>query len=118
MSQHSSPSSDDVSVRVSDAVARLYLDRFGKGPLHTSTFVTEEVITTVMRQVFTHAEKSMISDGNSDSVLITRVQWQSATNDLFRAAVAEVTGRTVTAAISGFDTENDLASEVFVLKPR
>lgn len=96
---------------------RLYLDRYGKGPLHTETFVNGDVVTTLLRDVFTPVEKAMIASGRHDSVLVNRMQWQSATDALFREAVAEVTGRDVVAAISGFDAVHDLATEVFVLAP-
>lgn len=107
-----------VAIEISDAVERLYLDRFGKGPLRTDTFLHGDVITTLLRDVFTPVEKALIDDGRSDSVLSNRIQWQSATDALFRSAVAQATGRDVLAAISGFDAAHDLATEVFVLAPK
>jgi uncharacterized protein YbcI len=98
-------------------VERLYLDRYGKGPLHTETFMNGDVVTTLLREIFTPVEKAMIAGGRRDSVLTNRMQWQSATDALFREAVAEVTGRGVLAAVSGFDAEHDLATEVFLLAP-
>ncbi len=112
-----SPPDASTASAVSDAVERLYLDRYGKGPLHTETFVNGDVVTTLLRDVFTPVEKAMIASGRHDSVLVNRMQWQSATDALFREAVAEVTGRDVVAAISGFDAVHDLATEVFVLAP-
>jgi uncharacterized protein YbcI len=111
------PPDDSTALAISGAVERLYLDKFGKGPMHTETFIDGDVITTLLRDVFTPVEKALINDGRSDSVLANRMQWQSATDGLFRAAVAEATGRGVLAAISGFDAAHDLASEVFVLAP-
>lgn len=111
------PTADAVSARVSAAVERLYLDRYGKGPLHTETFINGDVITTLMRDVFTPVEKAMVEDGRNDSVLVNRMQWQSATDEMFRSAVGEATGRGVLAAVSGFDAAHDIATEVFVLAP-
>ena len=107
-----------ITSAVSARVERLYLDRYGKGPLHTETFVNGDVLTTLMRDVFTPAEKAMVDDGRHDSVLVTRMQWQNATDSLFREAVAEATGRGVLAAVSGLDPVHDLATVVFVLAPR
>ena len=117
---HPQPPGDDerLATRISDDVARLYLDTFGKGPLHTETFINGDVVTTLLREVFTSAERSMIDEGQSDAVMATRTQWQNATDGRFRSAVAEATGRPVLAAISGFDAQHDLASEVFVLAPK
>jgi uncharacterized protein YbcI len=117
VAHHHSPSDERMATRISDDLTRLYLDTFGKGPLHAETFVNGDVVTTLLREVFTLAEKSMVDDGQADSVLATRTQWQSATDERFRSAVAEATGRSVLAAISGFDAVHDLASEVFVLAP-
>lgn len=94
----------------------MYLDRFGKGPMHTVTFVNGVVITTLLRDVFTPAERAMVDAGRADSVMNTRVQWQIATNEMFRDAVADAAGRRVISVMSGFDVGNDLASEVFVLE--
>lgn len=120
MAQHQTPGSatgDAVPAMVSAAVERLYLDRYGKGPLHTETFINGDVVTTVLRDVFTPVEKAMVEDGRNDSVLVNRMQWQSATDEMFRSAVGEATGRNVLAAISGFDAVHDMATEVFVLAP-
>ena len=106
---------DRTAARISDDVERLYLDKFGKGPLNTKTFVNGDVITTLLSEVFTPAEQAMIERDQADSVLATRMHWQRATDPMFRSAIAEATGRHVLAAISGFDPAHDLASEVFVL---
>jgi uncharacterized protein YbcI len=108
---------DPVAIRVSDVVARLYLDKFGKGPLRAETVIYGDVVVTLLRAVYTPAEKAMIEAGKQDSVLTTRMLWQHSTNLLFKAAVARVTGREVLVAISGFELEHDMASEVFVLAP-
>ena len=46
-----------------------------------------------MRDVFTVAERTMIADGKEEYVLTTRMLWQAATDDLFKEAMAEATGR-------------------------
>ena len=102
---------------MSDAVSRLYLDKFGKGPVHAETFVNGNVVTTLMRDVFTVAERTMIADGKGDNVLTTRMLWQQATDDMFKRAVAEVTGRPVITVISGFELKDEVATEVFILGP-
>jgi len=110
-------SDEQVAARISESVARLYLDTFGKGPLHAQTFVNGDIVTTLLRDVFTVAENLLIDGGKVDSVLITRMEWQRATDERFRAAVARDIGRPVLAAVSGFDPAHGLASEIFVLEP-
>jgi uncharacterized protein YbcI len=108
---------DAVERRVSKAVERLYLDRFGKGPLYTLTSIRGDVIVTVMRDVLTPAEKALAGSGRGDSVLTTRMLWQHATDVLFKAAVGGAVGRKVLVAISGFELDHDMASETFILAP-
>jgi uncharacterized protein YbcI len=101
--------------RVSDFVARLYLDEFGKGPLYSETSIRGGLVVTVLREVLTSAEKALYASGRGDSVLTTRMLWQHATDRRFREGVACVVGREVVVAISGFELEHDMASETFIL---
>jgi uncharacterized protein YbcI len=109
------PSDAVTAAAVSEAVSRLFLDKFGKGPVHAETFVNGDLVVTLMRDVFTVAERTMIADGKADSVLTTRMLWQQATAQMFKSAIAEVTGRTVLTVISGFELTDEVATEVFVL---
>ena len=112
------PSTDDVmATAVSEAVSRLFLEKFGKGPLHVETFVHGDVVTTLMRDVFTIAERSLIQAGRADSVLTTRMLWQRATSEMFKDAVSAAAGRQVLSTISGFELDQEMATEVFVLAP-
>jgi uncharacterized protein YbcI len=108
---------DSTCAQVSDAVSGLYLDKFGRGPLETKTFIHGDVVVTLLSDVFTPAEKALDQAGKRDSVLTTRMLWQHSTDELFKASVSDVTGRGVLTAISGFDLDHDMASEVFVLIP-
>ena len=45
--------SDETTAAVSEAVSRLFLDKFGKGPVHAETYVNGDVAVTLMRDVFT-----------------------------------------------------------------
>jgi uncharacterized protein YbcI len=108
---------DSTCALVSDAVSGLYLEKFGRGPLQAKTFIHHDVVVTLLTDVFTPAEKALAEAGRRDSVLTTRMLWQDSTEGLFRSRVSHITGRDVLTAISGFDLEHDMASEVFVLAP-
>ena len=108
---------DATERRVSDVVARLYLDEFGKGPLYSETSIRGSVVVTVLRDVLTNAEKALYTRGRGDSVLTTRMLWQHATDQRFRDGVGRAVGREVVVAISGFELEHDMASETFILAP-
>jgi uncharacterized protein YbcI len=112
-----SPTDDSLARAVSETVTRLFLEKFGRGPMLVETFFNGDVVTTLLRDVFTPAERSMIAAGKSDSVLTTRMLWQQATSADFKNAVAEVVGRPVLNVISGFELDDEMATEVFVLAP-
>lgn len=112
-----SPAAEDaVEAAISQAVVRLYLDKFGKAPVHAETRVHGDVATTVMRDVFTGAERAPIGGGRADGVLTTRMLWQRATEQDFKTKVSQACGRTVLTVVSGFAI--DVATEVFVLAPQ
>lgn len=110
------PTDAATAAAVSEAVSRLFLDKLGKGPVHAETFVNGDVVLTLMRDVFTVAERSLIADGREDSVLTTRMLWQHATEDMFKDAVGEATGRLVLTVVSGYELNDETATEVFVLE--
>lgn len=107
----------DVSTGISESVTGLFLDKFGKGPMQVDTFVQGDVAVTIMRDVLTVAEQTMVASGRRDSVLNTRMLWQQATDHMFKAAVSEAAGRRVLTVISGFEVEQEMASEVFLFAP-
>jgi len=111
------PEEGSTCSRVSDAVSALYLEKFGRGPLQARTFIHGDVVVTLLEDVFTPAEKALVKAGKPDSVLTIRMHWQHSTDELFRITVSQILDRVVLAAISGFDLEHDMASEVFVLAP-
>ncbi len=117
MSEASAPLPEGVESAVSEAVSRLYLDKFGKGPMHSETFVNGNVLTTVMHDVFTAVERELVANGKSDSVLTNRMLWQEATDAVFKEAVGRVTGRDVLTVVSGYEVHREVATEVFILAP-
>lgn len=118
MSKAPAPLPEGVRDAVSEAVSRLYLDKFGKGPLRAETFVNGDVLTTVMHDVFTAVERELVANGRSDSVLTNRMLWQEATDAVFKEAIGRVTGREVLTVISGYEVHREVATEVFILAPR
>ena len=91
---------------MSEAVARLFLDKFGKGPLHVETYVNGDVAVTLMRDVFTPAERTMIADGKTGE----RAHHADAVAAGDRGHVQgapsrDATGRRVLAVISGFELD-------------
>ncbi|MEA2299094.1 MAG: hypothetical protein QOF77_2030 [Solirubrobacteraceae bacterium] len=101
--------------RVSDAVARVYLEEFGRGPLVVETSIRGEVVLSVLRGVLGPAEKVLCAAGRHDIVLAVRRLWREATDAIFKEAVGSAVGSAVLVAVSGVQLEHDMATETFIL---
>lgn len=79
---------------------------------------SEDVLTTVLEETLTPAERSLAALGEHRRLQDTRMFFRYATVPDFCEPVERLTGRTVRAFISGIDTEVEgLAIETFVLHP-
>ncbi len=103
---------------LSRALERLYKEQFGRGPESTySHFVGPDVVMTLLGNTLTPVERTLVSLGEHQRLRDIRTMFQHATEDKFRAAAEQATGRTVVAFMSGIDVEHDVSCEVFTLAP-
>jgi uncharacterized protein YbcI len=72
---------------------------------------------SILRGGFTRVERTLIDNGQTESVYQMRRSFQQAMEDEFRRVVEEATGRTVIAYMSSIHVDPDLAIEVFVMEP-
>jgi uncharacterized protein YbcI len=104
---------------VSNAMVRLYKEQFGRGPTTTRThFAGPDVLITTLEDSLTPAERNMVAMGEHQRLRDTRMFFQYASEEAFREAVEQITGRKVRAFVSGIDTHRDVSSEVFYLEPQ
>jgi uncharacterized protein YbcI len=107
-----------VQMAVSTAMVRLYKDLFGRGPTKARTaFAGPDLIVTTLENTLTPAEQNLAKMGEHQRLRDTRMCFQHASEEEFRKTVEEITGRKVRAFISGLDTKENLASELFYLEP-
>jgi uncharacterized protein YbcI len=103
---------------ISNAMVRLYKVRFGRGPTRAkSAYADDDTLVCTLRDSLTPAEKSMVRMGEHQRLRDLRMFLQYASEPEFREAVEQITGRTVEAFVSGIDTVNDVACELFYLEP-
>ena len=79
------------------------------------TFYHGNMLVTVMQDVMTHEEKSLVRAHHVDTLDIIRRDFQETMEADFCAAVEQLTGRTVVGFVSGHRVEPDILSELFVL---
>jgi uncharacterized protein YbcI len=103
---------------ISNAVVGIYKDDFGRGPTKARTyFGGPDVVICILRETFTRAERNLVAMGEHQRLRDTRLLFQDASEREFVDTVQRATGRTVVGFVSGIDTRNDIAVEVFMLEP-
>src|SRR3954453_36471 len=89
-----------VASEISNAVVRLVREHFGRGPTQAKTIVHDDVVVTVLRGGYTHAEKTLYQAGKGDVVEEGRRAMQDVFQREMTAAVEQLTGRNVEAFLS------------------
>ncbi len=103
---------------VSRAMVRLYKEQFGRGPEHVSSHYSgPDTILSLLTNSLSPVERSMLAMGEQARLRDIRTMFQYATEQQFREAVEQATGRRVVAFMSGIDVEHDVSCEVFTLEP-
>ena len=102
---------------ISQAVVRIHADAYGKGATQAKTYVWDDLVVTVLRDVLTVAERTLIDVDRADAVRDVRTAFQFSLEERFRAAVEQLTGRSVLSFMSQVDPENGTGVEVFLLEP-
>src|SRR3954453_12899289 len=105
----------DLRQAISDAVVRVCADFIGRGPTRAKTYLNENMVFCVMQDTLTRGERSLIADGDGESVREMRRRFQDAMRRHICAAVESLTGRKVVGFLSDNDVESEMAIEVFVL---
>ena len=101
---------------VTNAVVGLHSRHYGKGPTRSKSYLLDDVLVCVMRDVLTTVERTLVEAGEHDRVRETRLAFQEAMKDVFREAIEEITGREVIGVTSQVLVEEDVAIEVFALR--
>jgi uncharacterized protein YbcI len=103
---------------LSNAMVRLYKELFGRGPTRArSHYAGPDVIISSLEDSLTPAERRLAEMGEHQRLRDVRMFFQHSSEQEFRQTVEEITGRKVRAFVSGMDTEQDVAAEVFYLEP-
>jgi uncharacterized protein YbcI len=111
------PGNGQQSAAVSNAIVSLFADYHGRGPTRARTAFGRDVVTVVLEETLTKAERKLVANGETDAVVRTRRIFQQVMRDDLIAAVERITGRQVVAFLSDHVTDPDVSVEVFVLAP-
>jgi uncharacterized protein YbcI len=100
---------------ISNAMARIKREFYGKGPSRTRTFVYDRIIISVLDDVLTPVELTLKRGGRSALVRRTRLTFQDIMSGTFTEQIERLTGARVLAYHSQILFDPDMAIEVFVL---
>jgi uncharacterized protein YbcI len=102
---------------IAQAIVRIHAEHYGKGATQAKTYVWDNLVVCVLRDVLTVAERSLVGLGRDATVRDVRGTFQDAMAPAFREAVEALTGRRVASFMSQVDPATGLGVEVFVLEP-
>jgi len=108
-------SGGELNAAVTREVIRVLNESHGRGPKKAFSFYNGNVLTTVLEDVLTPAERRLAGNGEGEAVLKMRSLYQKNMEPELKKCVEEITGRRVLALMSGNHLEPDMAVEVFVL---
>jgi uncharacterized protein YbcI len=102
---------------ISNAIVGIFSECYGRGPTKAKTYLFDNYVFTVLEDILTTVEQTLVENGQKDLVRAVRLTFQEAVADRFKQAVAEATGRHVIAYHSQVTFDPALGFEIFVLEP-
>ena len=102
---------------ISQAIVRIHAEHYGKGATQAKTYTWDNLVVTVLRDVLTVAERTLVDVEHADTVRDVRTTFQFSLETTFRTAIERLTGRRVLSFMSQVDPANGIGVEVFVLEP-
>jgi uncharacterized protein YbcI len=109
---------NSVLAAISNEMVRVYKEQFGRGPTLARSQWSGDVVTVVLEDTLTPAERNLVKMAAHARLRDQRTFFQYASVREFCEPVERLTGRTVRAFVSGIDTQVEgLSVETFVLYP-
>jgi uncharacterized protein YbcI len=115
VSKTAPPRARDLRQAISDAIVRVSADFIGRGPTRAKTYLNGDVVFCVMEDTLTRGERSLVADGDGESVRQMRRRFQDAMRRQVCTAVEALTERKVVSFLSDNDIVAETAIEVFIL---
>ena len=102
---------------VSNAVVQIFRECYGRGPTQAKSYQFDNYIVTVLEDIFTTVEETLVKNGEEELVRKVRLTFQEAVAHRFMEAVTEAMGRTVIGYHSQVVVDPPTGFEIFILEP-
>jgi uncharacterized protein YbcI len=110
------PSGGTLLSAISNSISALRREHYGRGPLKAKTYILDDIIIVVMRDLgYSAIEKTMIENDEAERVIALREDFQRVMSRRYSAAIETLTGRTVVAFLNRAHLEPDLSMKVFII---
>lgn len=107
----------EVSGRLATAIVQRYRARFGRGPTESRAYIGRDFALVVLGSVQTDVERSLVAEGEVESVEFMRRRVRQMAADEFCAATEEVVGRKVVAMLGDHNAVANTSALIFLLEP-
>jgi uncharacterized protein YbcI len=103
---------------VSNAVVGIHRECYGRGPTKAKTYAFDNYVVTVLEDIFTTVEHTLIENDHEELVRAVRLTFQEAVSGRFMEAVGEAIGRKVLSYHSQVIIDPPIGFEIFVLEDK
>jgi uncharacterized protein YbcI len=118
MASIDSPMLGSKTAAISNMVVRLMSQYTGRGPTKARTFFNDDLVTVVLQDTLTKAERTLLGHDHRELVLSARRAFQDEMHADLVAGLQEILGREVLVLLGANHPHPDYAVEVFILVPR
>jgi uncharacterized protein YbcI len=117
-SSPASRSTGEIAAAISNEVVRILHAQTGRGPTQARTTISGDLVACVLHDTLTVGERTLVNNGQAQTVLDVRKQYQAAMRTDLVAAIETHTGRKVIAFMSDNNIDPDTGIEAFLLEPQ
>lgn len=100
---------------ISNVIVTIFAECYGRGPTKAKTYSFDNYLVTVLEDILTTVERTLVGRGEEDLVRKVRLTFQEATAERITSAVSEIAGREVVGYHSQVTFNPSLGFEIFVL---
>jgi uncharacterized protein YbcI len=102
--------------RLATEIVQRYRNRFGRGPTEARAVIQDEFALVILRSAQTEVERSLVAEGELESVELLRRRVRRMAAAEFCAVTEEITGRKVTAMLGDHSALANTTVLVFLLE--
>jgi uncharacterized protein YbcI len=102
---------------VTNGIVKLFREYYGRGPTKAKSYMFDEYLITVLDDLLTTVESTLVNNGREALVREVRLTFQEAVADRFKNVVTEITGRKVLTYHSQVTFHPARGFEIFILEP-